>query len=327
MAAAAAAACLLLACPKPTPFEAALEARYPALAHQRGHRLRDMTPYVLPRRDELWWFLCRWPDDAALRMAFPANATPRERELLRLALDAWQAELRNVRFRVVAEPARADIVFEIGPIELDFTAKTGAECWARERDGKLDAQLVHARVLLRRSMPNTRGQEIDMADAEWLGAALHELGHALGFQGHAKGGSGIMVREVERVLAQGRQVLAGKPLQAPSVVALYRLPSGAVLARKPLPKGRTAAIDRLSELAAEKGYRGPLVRVGDTAARIAWWDGRGGAVEMFLPEVRAALGAPARLKIVPDIIAAAWLGPELAPVGTQPERDPATLRP
>ena len=48
---------------------------------------------------------------------------------------------------------------------------------------------------------------------------------------------------------------------------------------------------------------------------------------MCLPEIRQALGAPARLRILPDIVAAAWLGAELAPVGAEPERDPAVLRP
>jgi hypothetical protein len=312
---------------QPTPFEAALDSRYPAVGAVRGQRLRDITPYVLPRHDEVWWFLCRWPDDTPVRTAFPTDATPRERELLRMALDAWEKELQTLRFRVVPEPADADIVFEIGAIELDFTAKAGAECFARESDGRLEARLVHARVLLRRSMPDTRGREVDMADAEWLGAALHELGHALGFQGHERYGSGVMAREVERVLAHGEQVLAGEALHAPSLVALYRLPPGAVVARPALPKGRTAAIDRLAELAAEKGYHGPLVRVGDTAARIAWLDGKGGIVEMYLPDIRDALATPARLKILPDILAAAWLGPKLAPVATQPSREPAELRP
>lgn len=310
-----------------TPFQAALESGYPVLAGVRGERLRDMTPYVLPRHDELWLFLCRWPDGDPVRTAFPADATPRERELLRLALDAWQAAVKTLELRVVPDPKEADIVFEIGAMELEFTAKAGAECFARARDGRLDAQLVHARVLLRRSMPDTLGRDTDLADAEWLGAALHEIGHALGFQGHERLGSGIMVQVVERVLAQGRAVLDGKPLHAPSLVALYRLPSGAVVARPALPEGRTAAIDRLAELAAEKGYSGPLVRVGDTAARIAWLGGQGSTVEMYLPDVRAALAAPARLRIQPDIIASAWLGPELAPVPTRPERDPATLRP
>jgi hypothetical protein len=211
-------------------------------------------------------------------------------------------------------------VFAIGAIELDLTAKANAQCFASERDGRLEAQLVHARVLLRRSMPDVRGREIDMADAEWLGAVLHELGHALGFQGHERAGNGIMVREVERVLAQGREVLEGEPLHAPSLVALYRMPTGTVIARPALPQGYTAAIDRLSELAAEKGYRGPLVRVGDTAARIAWLDERGRMVEMYLPEIRAALEVPARLRIQPDIVASSWLGRELAPVRTQPAR-------
>ncbi len=120
-----------------------------------------------------------------------------------------------------------------------------------------------------------------------------------------------MVRDVEQVRRLGRQVLEGAPLQAPSVVALYRVPSGERLARVALPPGRTAAIDELAELAQQKGYRGPVVRVGDRAASIAWWNEQGGSVGVRIPAVRDTLRDPSRLEILVDPLASAWLGPGL----------------
>jgi hypothetical protein len=302
------AALSLVACVGPAWDLEALERRHPELARVPGHRLQDVTPYLLPRHDRLELFLCRW-EAGPLRTSLPPDATARERELLERALASWEALGLGVRFEPTADASAADIRISIG--EEDRAAgEASADCGVVEREAGLAARLVRARVQLQRWSYDTLGRKSPKSDAEWLGTALHELGHALGFQGHTRHGSGIMARETHHVRRHGKRVLEGDELRAPSVRALYRIPSGARLARLPLAAGRTAAIDRLAELAPSKGYRGPIVRVGDEAARIVWWKADGRSVGVSVPALHEALRDPARLGLVPDLVAQAWLGPQ-----------------
>jgi len=65
---------------------------------------------------------------------------------------------------------------------------------------RIDAELVGATVrVARRSGPDWRGQSRPLGRDQLLGVLLHELGHALGFSGHARRGDTVMVREVDAV--------------------------------------------------------------------------------------------------------------------------------
>lgn len=277
-----------------------------------------MTPYLLPRADALIWFLCRWESEQPLRTSLPADASPRERELLELALASWEEAGLGLRFDKVPEGHAAEIAISIADgNDAGRAGSATALCAVASRGEDFAARLVTAEVSLSRTNRDMLGRAVPLLDEEWLGAALHEIGHALGFQGHTRSG-GIMVRNIEEVRRLGRRVLDGAPLEAPSVAALYRVPSGARLARVALPAGSTAAIDRLAELAQTKGYRGPLVQVGDirvsaerrlSTARIAWWDEQGRSVGVGIPDLRETLRDPSRLEIRPDPMASVWLGP------------------
>jgi len=312
-------AALLLAGCAAAPWDLeSLERRHPALAAVPGHRLQDVTPYLLPRDGAVTWFLCRWPSDEPVRIALPAAASPRERELLELAVQSWAGAGLGLRLELDPGHAAADVTITIGDEASPRAGRTGARCAVSQRGGQktgprggLAARLVSAEVRLERTGHDSLGRPVAFSEPEWLGSALHELGHALGFQGHTRRG-GIMVRNVEEVRRQGRRVLAGEPLAAPSVVALYRVASGTRLARRQLPAGRTAAVDALSRLAPDKGYLGPVVEVGDRGARIAWWNAEGRSVGVFVPGVREALRDPGRLSLVPEPLATAWLGRDFA---------------
>jgi hypothetical protein len=115
---------------------------------------------------------------------------------------------------------------------------------------------------------------------------------------------------VEEVRAIGGRVLAGQPLRAPTLAALYALPSGTLLRRDRLPSGRSARLDRLDAEAAGRGFRGPFVRVGDRSARLRWWHEDGRAVDAWLPGLPALARRPERLEVVLDPVAEAWLGPD-----------------
>ncbi|HEY5658427.1 MAG TPA: matrixin family metalloprotease [Myxococcota bacterium] len=295
----------------------ALEARHPSLAAHGAHRLGAATPYLLPLDGTLTLFLCRWEPDAALRVALPGDATVRERALLERALSAWEEALPGIAFEQVSALGDAQIALAFGAPAATRTAETGADCAvdldAVQQTGVLSARLLAAHVRLRRSERDARGREMALTDEQLLGSALHELGHALGFQGHAQRGRTVMRYSVDEVRRAARRLLDGEPFRDASVAALYRVPSGSVVGRRALPDGRTEAVDRLRDAAAALRLMGPLVRVGDEAARITWRDAAGRAYDFYVPKLRDVLRDAAELTLEPGASSAELLETTRAP--------------
>lgn len=280
----------------------ALAARHPELRELEGQRLGDATPYALPVSGELIWFLCRFDAAEPIRVSLPDDASQDERERLLLALRSWEEAL-GIRF---AERTPAQITIAFAPDDAAFAASTEAECRVeRAAEGasageRLPARLAYAKVELRRAGLDMRNHRIALDEAEQLGAVLHELGHALGFQGHAKHGDTVMVRSVDAVRAVGRRVLAGEAFRDETLAALYRVDSGVVVARMGLPDGRSEAVDRLAALAAREGDGSLLVRTGDRTGRVAFVDASGATVRVFLRNLPASLRDPRRLELAAD---------------------------
>jgi hypothetical protein len=281
-----------------------LERRYPALRSIAGHRLADVMPYLLPAADTLTLFLCRWPDAARVSVSFPPDATPGERRALEAALAAWQGAGLGLRFEA-HEGAGAQIEIRFDDVLLSYGANTVARCavessalGAPKRVGVLPARLVFASI------------QLGHGDPRLAGSALHELGHALGFQGHAKRGDSVMLRSTQRLRVTGQRALAGEPFSDATLRALYALPSGTVLERRPLAAGQSAVVDRLARLAEQRGLAGPSVEVGDRAGRIGWTDARGSAFALVLRNLRQALRDASKLGIEPDPAAARILAEE-----------------
>ena len=235
-AAALAAALLPLACASGSFDLTTLEARHPAL-RPLDHRLGQGNPYVLPRSGALYWFVCRWQLARPLRVSLPPQLAERDRELLELALSSLASAGLGVRFDSDAAPEVADIAVRLAEPEPSKTGRTNADCAVQLREGRISAELVHAEVSLQRSNEGVTGKPVALSEAEWLGAAIHELGHALGFQGHVRGGPGPMVRNVEQVRAIGRRVLRGEPLVTPTLRALYAAALGHAAAPRRAARG------------------------------------------------------------------------------------------
>jgi hypothetical protein len=247
------------------------------------------------------WLLCRFDAATPIRVMLPPEASAEERTGFERALRAWEQAL-GVRF-VEAEPAQIELVY--APDDAAFAATTQAEC--RVEPGALGAgaervpaQLVYARVSLRRAGIDLRRHRIPLDEGQQLGALLHELGHALGFQGHARRGDTIMVRNLEQVRDVGRDVLAGRRFEDATLAALYRVPSGSVVARAPLAPGRSAPVDRLAERAGREGDGGLWLRAGDSVGRVAVTLPPGQVFRVLLRRLPEALRDPARLEIVAD---------------------------
>lgn len=258
-----------------------LAERHPVLADHPGHRLAEIHPYVLPRAGAVWLFTCRWTTDAPIGVWLSADFDADERHGVRAALASWQRAGLGVRFVEVreeeasiriglrAEPEQPGSALGAGRAVVDCVLD-GSLPRVGERPRALPARLARARVELSRLGRDAVGRPKRHTPEEFAGAALHELGHALGFQGHASFGATALRREPERVRALGAGVLAGEPFADASLAALYALPSGCVMAASPVARVRTDLVDRMAALAERGRLAGPFVRVGDSAARVFW---------------------------------------------------------
>jgi len=238
-------------------------------------RFGDATPYVLASEGDLVFFVCHWPLDAPLRVSLPPDANAEERGLFDKALRAWEVAVPGLRFEVVDGAA---------PIRLRFRdtgpegARTAADCEVTPpfTGDVLRARLVSAQIDLRRAERDAWGKIVELAVNQLLGGVTHELGHALGLQGHAKSGKSVMVREtiaIEKIGEKLNDEKKPKPLQEPAMQVLYSLPSGAVIERRRLAAGATAGVDAIAQRARAQGAERLQVRVGDRTAAVRWGPG------------------------------------------------------
>ena len=254
-----------------------------------GHRLGDLSPQPFPLSGHLVLFLCRWNTEHPISTSLPADASEAETRMLRKVLEAWSQAGLGVRFVEETTPG-AGLHFKFvkpgdsGPLPKG-AGDALADCRVdpdRDEPGRLSAELAYASVYLKREDVDWRGQVDVMSWEERYGAALHEVGHALGFSSHVAAGKSIMNVSPEVARRAGEELLAGRWPGDSTLKALYALPNGLVVGRREL-QGST--IDRISDFmtAAEvEGLRGPYTRVGDHGARILYRDQRGAPVSLGL---------------------------------------------
>lgn len=279
-----------LGCAQPAWDAARLEERHPSLARIEGHRLADVRPFYWPAGNQLTLLLCRWPDGAEIPVVLPSNASSDERSRLDTALTAWEDAGLGIRFEPTPKLTRGGIEIEMVPDMLSWNANTVADCVVDpESSGdRLPARMAFASI------------QLSQNDPRLIGSTIHELGHALGFQGHPRRGGSIMGKDRSQLLRTGEHVRKGGSFQDATLAALYSVPSGTVLARLPLPEGLTEPIDRLLLIAAREGWRGPFLRAGDTEGLVSWRTRRGQEVSVLLRGLGVALNEPGRLVLEPS---------------------------
>ena len=161
---------------------------------------------------------------------------------------------------------------------------------------------------LSRTRPTLIGTEQAHTEDELMGSVLHELGHALGYQGHARRGDTVMVASVDEVRWAGRRVLAGEPLRDDTLRALYALPSGSIGGRIDVGRARTGRVDHLAAVAERLELGGPFVRVGDRAGQILWRDADGNPYGFQIPRIAEVVRDPTNLELFPSTRTTKLLG-------------------
>jgi hypothetical protein len=212
---------------------------------------------------------------------------------LRLALAAWSLAIPGLEFSAVdsgrGSPGfhrrggvipwpgiEIELADEEGADEPPGTGDAIADCAVAfpvsyEDEGqRLVAELAHAEIRLRRTKTDALGLRQIMTPDEFLGAAMHELGHALGVSGHIARGSSIMVSAPEESRRVGAAVRAGRPWSFATVGALYAVPSGWIVGSRQVDPRDTELIRQLAGLAGSAGWPGPYARSGGGTARFFW---------------------------------------------------------
>jgi hypothetical protein len=263
-----------------------------------------LHPYVLPWRGTVRLFPCRFPLGAPVGVALPADASGDERRALEAAPDAWgraglgvtlvpaREEEAPIRIALLDDPPRRDD-------GRTGSGRTVADC--RVEPGTGAARLVAARVeIARATSPDWRGRRHALGPDALAGAALHELGHALGFQGHARRGDEPMAASAGAQRRLGARALRGERIDSPALRALYARPSGEPLRVVEVSPWRTEAVDRLARVAPAARLEGPFARVGDSTARVFFRHAGGLEYGLAIPNLAETLRDPTLVLLVPD---------------------------
>lgn len=288
----------------------ALARARPGLAAIEGQRLADMVPVPALALDEVGseredgdpvgqggsapirvqLVACRFEPGAAIRLR--AGGAGWDEAVGGAVIEAFAREIERFGLaltRVEAGPAEIEIDAFVGeggsaPVGLGDTL---VEC---DVDGRghdagtagagepgveppaIRGTVRHAEIRMRRSAIDPAGR-LQMADDDaWSGALLHELGHALGFAGHAATGRSTLVRDEHVLRRIGRRVLAGGGVSDPTLEALHHLRPGEPLGERPLGGSADLVLRLLETLDRERVAAGNpriavVASVGDREAR------------------------------------------------------------
>lgn len=259
-------------------------------------------PYVWAAEGRVELLSCRWTLDDPVGVTLVGGATPEEEHALDAALHAWEGALPGLRLPRTASGS-IRVSFLDAPVpRADGTLGTGrtvADC--RLDVGASHAALVSASVeVARRTPPDWRGRERALTPEERAGALVHEIGHALGVAGHARGSGDPLSADPEAARRAGGRALAGEPIASPSLAALYAHASGERLASAAVEPWRTLELDRLARLARAHQLDGPYLRAGDAVGRIFWRDGRGREWGFLVAGLAQLARDPTQLLLLPE---------------------------
>ncbi|MFO0687354.1 MAG: hypothetical protein U0900_01450 [Myxococcota bacterium] len=212
----------------------------PAIAALPGERIGDLVPFPALALDaeeaseRVELVACRFPAPSTLRVATLGAGWWEEAGGPALSALASALEPEGLALRRVADAETEAVGIRIeafhgeGPELPEGLGDTLVECDVAPRpaDAGPRGRILRAEVRMRRSGRDAAGRLRSASEAEWAGALLHELGHALGYAGHAATGDSIFVRDEFELRNVGRRVLRGEPLEDATLRALLALEPG-----------------------------------------------------------------------------------------------------
>lgn len=295
----------------------AVQRATPGLAALGDHRLGDMVPFPAfaigaegdaSARVEL--VACRFARDSTVHVA--AAGPGWSDELVARALAALAEPLAPLGLTLAsrdAPPAEIEIVASegLGADAPPGLGDTLVECDVSRAGtgGAARGVVTRAEIRMRRSGFDGAGRLRRTEDEAWLGALLHELGHALGFAGHVATDRSLMVRDQGILRALGRDVLRGRSIADPTLAALYQLEPGQRLGVRPLSAvglkwtEAVLALDRRRQ-AAGHARVALVASAGDREARITFRYADGARLGLRFPGWAEGIRSGGPLLAVPD---------------------------
>lgn len=287
----------ILGCPAPLGGWdlAELSADEPRLSELPEHRLGDLVPYPAPFDAGYELVSCRWDTDGPIPVRL--RLTGERLRWARHAVESLSAGTPGIDLAIEALPSPSrsssgDIdvidVIEMGLVEsLGDDAPIGVgdtlvACDVASREDPAFGTLGGAEIRMRSSVLDQIDEVVAISAEDWTGALMHELGHALGFQGHLRAGHSILIRDESELRRAGRAALAGELWRDETLAALYRIAPGRRLGwRSSTAESRRwlAAI----EAAIGPQRSGPRARVGDRHAQLEWRSEEGAVLRLHLP--------------------------------------------
>lgn len=220
---------------------------------------------------------------------------------LQLEPEAAPGERRAAKIQV-----ESLITVQSGPAGVGDTL---AECDVSPRTGMsagVRGEMSGAVIRMRASHLDVAGvSRVVEADA-WVGAFMHELGHALGFSGHARTGATVLVREENRLRTIGREAIEGRAQTDPTLEALYTLPPGRQVGRRSLRPESQVWLAKIQRAVEERVARGEMLSgihaaVGEEAARLVWRFASGDALVARFPRWRREVQSGESLTLLPGL--------------------------
>lgn len=210
-----------------------------------------------------------------------------------------------------------------GPRGLGDTLATCETRPPSVRGASTQATLVDVEIRMRRGLWNVVDVWTAVAPEEWAGAFAHELGHALGFQGHIRKARSLLGRDQDVLRRAGRAALAGEALAVPALEGLYALESGHRLDKRAVSPGTERWRARVEAALVDRDVR-HLSRVGDSAAELVWVLTDGKRLAMRFPAWRKQLETGEAIIGLPTNDTRAWLREHESE--SYPARSPLTER-
>ena len=290
---------------------------YPTLARLSGHRLGDMLPFASFEGDRVVLRACRFSSGRTIRVSGHGRGWPQawargavsalDRGARGFALSLQDLAGNDPGSRVDSEIRilSLDATDEAAPIGL---ADTLSVCdISPAADGRTEVRgLLRGSVIrIKRARLDWRGNLVEVSGEEWVGALMHEIGHALGFAGHARTGDSILVRDQDRLRRAGRRALAGQPWRDETLEALYQLKPGQRLGTRRLSVEAISilhGIHQVVEGCLASSSRGVEIRssVGDSQARVEWLLPDGRRLSVRMRHWRDELQAGGEITLRPD---------------------------
>ncbi len=278
-------------------------------------RIGDMLPFPVLEGDRVGLIACRFPRGRVVRVR--GGGPGWEPDWGRAAVDAVARRIGSTAIRLELE----DSVESVPIPEIEILATRGGdgsgprglgdtlgECDVSPlagSPGRVRGRLVHAEIRMRRWGWDRAGRPVVSTAEEWVGALMHELGHALGFSGHVARGDSILVRDQGILRKIGRGALAGRAGRDVPLAALYRLPTGRRLGARRIREADRAWLTRFERWRTRSREAASSIdairaSVGDREAAIVWTLADGRQFRVRFPAWQAELRARGSISALPD---------------------------